>query len=194
MAAPTVKIKAQTADEICKQFPLSDAGKAKLAPGSAPLAFLEALEAAGAHPDAIQFLAYALPKREAVWWSSLCARDIMDQNAPADLLAAVEAAETWVRKPTEESRRKAEKAGNAVKDSHPARWSAMAAFWSSGSLAPEGAPEVKCPEDFTAKAVTGAVLLAAGADPQRSEERNKLFVAYGLDIAKGGTGRAGSGN
>ena len=65
----------------------------------------------------------------------------------------------------------------------------MAAFWSGGSLAPPDALEVKPAEDFTAKAVAGAVMMAAGLDALERDARSRRFIECGLDIANGGTGR-----
>jgi hypothetical protein len=189
VADSKLKIKATTAHEICAQFTLSAEAQPHLDPQIAPLPFLDRLITQSLYADAMQFLARALPKREAVWWSSTCARELSSNDKQPELAAGLSAAEAWVYRPTEENRRKAERAANAIKASHPARWTAMAAFWSSGSLAPPDAPEVKPAEDFTAKAVAGAVMMAAGLDPLESEARNKRFVANGLEIAKGGTGR-----
>lgn len=189
MANSKVKIKAATAQEICAGFTLSEEAQPCLKPEMPPLAFVDALIAKSLFTDAVQFLSRALPKREAVWWSCLCTRDLGHEAKSSAPTVAVDAAEAWVYRPTEENRRKAETAGQALTAPHPARWTAMAAFWSGGSLAPPQAPEAKPPEDFTAKAVAGAVLMAAGLDPQQAEARNKRFLSYGLDIAKGGTGR-----
>jgi hypothetical protein len=186
---PVLKIKAATAQEVCAKFALSAKGRPYLQADMAPLAFLDALAAHAAYDDAVQFLAWALPKREAVWWSCVCARELVTDTAAPELRAGVQAAEAWVYHPTEENRRKAEAAGKAITASHPARWSAMAAFWSGGSIAPADAPEVKPADDFTAKSVAGAVMMAAGLDPLRSEERQRSFLASGRDIASGGTGR-----
>src|SRR5262249_3612664 len=151
-----LKIKAATAQEVCAGYALSDEAKPLLRPDMPPLEFVAALAEAKQHSDAVQFLARALPKREAVWWAAACARGAPGTGVEKRFLAASEAAENWVRKPTEENRRLAEKAAETVKESHPARWSALGAFWSGGSLTPEGAPEVKPAEDLTAKAVAAA--------------------------------------
>jgi hypothetical protein len=183
-----LKIEAPTAQEICRQFPLSEPGQAQLQPAMAPLDFVDALISHAAYRDAIEFLARALPKREAIWWSCLCARQILEARTRPELITCVQAAEDWVHRPTEENRRKAEAAGTAIGDSHPGRWTALAAFWSGGSMAPPGAPEVEPSNDFSAKAVAGAILMAAGLDPKESAARYKLFLAYGRDIAVGGAG------
>jgi len=189
MDNPKLKIKAATAQEVCAGFELTEAGRPHLKPDMPPIDFVNALTAHGAYADAVQFLARALPKREAVWWSCCCARELGIDAMRPELAASLQAAEVWVRRPNEENRRAAEKAARLAKASHPARWSAMAAFWSGGSLAPPGEAEAKPPEDFTAKAVAGAVAMAAALDAAKSEARNKLFIGYGIDIALGGTGR-----
>lgn len=189
MADRKGKIKAATAQEVCVGFALSGEAQPHLKPQIAPLPFLDALIGNALYADATQFLARALPKREAVWWSCLCARELGSDEKKPELAAGLQAAEAWVYRPTEENRRSAEKAANAIEAPHPARWAAMAAFWSGGSLAPPDAPEVKPADDFTAKAVAGAVLMAAALDPKQTEARNKRFFEYGIDIANGGTGR-----
>jgi hypothetical protein len=189
---PKVKIKEPTAQEICAGFELSTEARLHLNPQIAPLSFLDLLEANELHADALQFLARALPKREAVWWSATCIRELDSDAKRPELTAGLDAAEAWVYRPSEDNRRAAEKAAAAIKGSHPTKWTAMAAFWSGGSLAPPDKPEVKPPEDFTGKAVAGAVLMAAALDPFQSAARNKKFIAAGRDIATGGTGRAPS--
>ena len=136
---PKLKIQAPTAQEICAQYPLSPEAQPHLTPQIAPLAFLDVLISHKLYADAMQFLARALPKREAVWWSATCARELKLDGEQPELAGAVQAAEAWVYKPNDENRRGAEKAANAIKASHPARWTAMAAFWSGGSLAPPDA-------------------------------------------------------
>lgn len=189
MTNSRLKIKAATAEEVYAGASSSDEATAQLAPGIAPLAFVEKLDAASLFADAVDFLARALPKREAVWWACVCTRELPAKPEQPLLMAALKAAEAWVLRPSEENRRAAEAAANATRISHPARWAAMGAFWSGGSMAPPGSPEVKPADDFTAKAVSGAVQMAAGLDPAAIEARRKAFVAYGIDIAKGGNGR-----
>jgi hypothetical protein len=49
-------------------------------------------------------------------------------------------------------------------------------------------------ETLTAAAVAGAVCLAAvQQEPERAPEKYRVFIAQGLDIAAGGTGRPKSG-
>jgi hypothetical protein len=184
------KISAARARDICNHFDLSAEAKGLLGDAMPPAQFLDLLVEKGHLMDAIRLLAFALPKREAVWWACLCAREMLAPDAAPDLADAIKAAEAWVYKPTEENRRAAmEKAERAGFDK-PASWAAVGAFWSGGSMAPPNAPEVPPAETLTAKAVSGAILLAAvQREPERAGERHRLFLEDGIDIAMGGTGK-----
>src|SRR5438477_10479612 len=108
MAADRLKkIPAPTAAEVCKLFKLSAAGQRMLDPAATPGDFLDALAKAGHFTDAVRFLAHALPKREAVWWACLAARETMLEDAAPEVQDALKAAEAWVFKPVEENRRAA---------------------------------------------------------------------------------------
>jgi hypothetical protein len=66
----------------------------------------------------------------------------------------------------------------------------MAAFWSEGSIAPEDAPAVPPANNLTAKAVAGAVMLAAvQAQPEKANDKYLFFIEQAIDIANGGNGR-----
>jgi hypothetical protein len=148
------------------------------------------LGAAGLHNDAVRLTAHALPKREAVWWACMCARAAPDPAlAPADL-AALEAAEAWVRKPEEPQRRAAWAAAQQTGFRTPEAWAAVGAFWSGGSMSPEGQPAIPPADHLTGVAISGAVVLCSvRARPERAAERLQRFVASALDIADGGAGR-----
>jgi Family of unknown function (DUF6931) len=187
------KIAAPSAREICD---LAKVGGFKLAAPEAasPAEFLNDLLAAKSLNEAVQFLAFALPAREAVWWACQCSRAELPDPVPQVLQDAVDAAETWVRKPTEEHRRAAMSRAQATDFQSPAAWAAVAAFWSSGSLAPEGLPEVPAPAHLMGCAVAGAVTLAAvKSEPQLADQKRERYLASAIDIANGGTGRLEAG-
>ena len=106
----------------------------------------------------------------------------------------LDAAEAWVRKPSDENRRLAKARADAIIDTQaPAAWAATAAGWSSGSIGPKDVPDIP-PEPFmTGVATFTAVLLAAGVDPENAEARFTGYLERGIDIAKGGTGRPTNG-
>lgn len=164
---------------------------AALTPTATAADGLQALLANGLSQEGIHLLAHALPRREAVWWACMCA----DATVPAALApedrAARDAAEAWVRNAGEEALRRA--AGEAAQRTgfqSPEAWVAMAAFWSGGSMAPEGVPTVAPGEAFTGRAVAGSVLLAAvRLRPADAAARLLRFIESARDIASGGAGR-----
>jgi hypothetical protein len=187
MATTTLrKITAVNAAEICARFPVG-------APAAAvahlpPPEFLDQLIAQRQFQDATRFLAHALPKREAVWWACVCARQATLGGDSAT--AALAAAEAWVYQPTEDNRRAAMAVAQATGFTTPASWAAVGAFWSGGSMAPPEAPTVPPGEFLTSAAVAGAVLLAAvEREPEKSDDKFRAFIAAAIDIANGGNGR-----
>jgi hypothetical protein len=145
---------------------------------------------------AVRLLAFALPKREAVWWACLASRaDIAADpkpTRPADT-ACLEAAEAWVYKPVEERRLACYRAALATKTDRPASMAALAAAFSSGSLAPpDSPPEVQAvaPDDsLTAQIVGNAVVMAAvRTDPAQASRHLTRLLDQGCDIARGGNG------
>jgi hypothetical protein len=175
----------RTAAEACSQIQLGAPARGLLRDGMAPRAFLDALLAAGHLPDALRFLAAALPKREAVWWACVCTRLVLDQTTPQPAVAALVAAETWCYRPTEENRRAAHAAAEAATLEHPAALAAMGAFFSGGSIAPPHITTPVQPGPFhTARMVAGAVMLAdVMREPERAPERQRTFLAKGAEIA-----------
>src|SRR5262249_22403132 len=152
---------AKTAAEVCNRFDIGDDARALLKPEHSPLQYVEALRDSGREPGAIQFLAHALPKPEAVWWACRCARDVAPPKPAPAWTAALDAAEKWVTQPTDENRRAAMPAAQAAGLATSAGAAAMAVFMSGGSLGPPNIPPVLPPETATAQSVTGAVLAAA---------------------------------
>ena len=142
------------------------------------------------YADAVRFLAGALPRREAVWWACTAARIGLPAEAKPALVAAIDAAEAWVFRPSDETRRLAKDKAEAATLDNPAGWSAMAAFWSGGSISDAGGPAIEPDVTLLPLAVSGAVLFAAVQhDPARAEEQYQVLLTAGIDIAGGGTGR-----
>jgi hypothetical protein len=180
------KVTAKTAAEVCKHFQLGDEAKKLLRDGMTPRQFLDVLVQKEQFPDAARFLAHALPKREAVWWACLCARQAAGSNLPAKPAAALQAAERWTADPSEDNRRKAQAAAEAAEMGTPAGCAAMAAFWSGGSLAPPNVPAVPPGEFLTAHGVAGAVMLAAViTQPEKAPEKYRKFFALGTEVGNG---------
>ena len=184
------KIKLASTEALSPNAALSDDAKALIATPLPIAKFLGLLLDAALLDDAVKLFAHALPKREAVWWACLAARSLPETTATPELEAAIDAAEAWVYKPSEENRRAALDKATASGLKQPASWAAMAAAWSGGSLAPPNAPVVPPAEHLTGLAVVGVVLLAAVAnEPAKRPEKLKAFLAQAIDIGNGGNGR-----
>ena len=152
---------------------------------------LDRLEQAGLLTEATRLVAHALPAREAVWWACACSRHTAPSGAnPAVETALRDAAEEWVRRPTDEHRRAAMKQAETAGFGSPEAWAVVAAFWNGDSMAPPEAPKVPPQPHFTGLAVAGAVALAAArGEAARHEARLRRFLASAKDIATGGVGR-----
>ena len=174
-----------SATDGCKRFPPSDEALLLLKDGVLLVPFLNTLAKEKLFADAVQLLAHALPKREAVWWACRCARSIADTNRGKELFAALKAAEEWVANPTEEKRRVCETAAEATQYRSAAGLAALAAFFSGGSLAPTGVAAVEPGPLLTAKAVANAVQLAALGDPLQTEDRYLRFLSEGVRVVEG---------
>jgi hypothetical protein len=135
------------------------------------------------YPDAVRFIAHALPKREAVWWGWVCARRAAGENPPPKIKAALDATEKWIAQPNEDNRRSAMAAAQKAELGTAAGCAGLAAFFSTGSLAPPDAPVVPPGEFLAAKAVSGAVIFAAVAnEPEKAPEKFRSFVAQGVEV------------
>jgi Family of unknown function (DUF6931) len=67
-----IKIQAATAAEICTRFDLDEKLLPLLRDGMGPREFVEALLADKQYGAGVNFMAHALPAREAIWWGCLC--------------------------------------------------------------------------------------------------------------------------
>lgn len=175
------------ASELAQLCEFQDGAERHLKEGQTSRQFLDVLVRHELFADALRYLAHALPKTKAIQWACHCIRAAAEEcELIATSTAALAAAETWLAEPTEENRRAAMTAAQADEFSSAAAWAAMGAFWSGGSMAPPEAPLVPPRADLTAKAVSGAVQLAAVcSQPERAPEKHRRFFELGLRLARG---------
>ncbi len=185
-----VRVPAEKAHTICAKVDLDDPAKQLLRQEDSPKAYLGRLRERELFTDAIRFLAYGLPKREAVWWSCVSLRHLAGGELPAPDEAAVAAAEAWVFKPEQKA---CEAAGTLAEEAAyatPAALAAASAYWAGDSIAPAGAPKVPPAESLTGTTVANALILAAtqsaGGDPQAAFEQ---ILDRGVQIAQGITSK-----
>jgi hypothetical protein len=188
---PMKKIAVPTAEEACARASLSGPARALLRPEASVGEFLGQLAKAELLTDSIALMAHALPKREAVWWACLAAKKIVDEKTPPEVRHALSAAEAWVHKPCEETRRPTMVHAQRTQFDHPAVWAAVAAFWSGGSMVAPELPAVAPAAHLTGLAVSGAVQLSVlTREPALASERFRVLLGQAIDIANGGPGRA----
>jgi hypothetical protein len=183
---PLVKIQAATAAEICARFPLTKEARALVQDGMGPLPFIEALMANKQYIAGIEFLAHALPPREALWWGCLCFQHACgNEMAPADKAAAT-AAVQWVLRPEDSSRTAAKVQAEAAGPASVAGVLAMAAYQTGpGVVAPGGLP-IPAQPFAAARSVANAVKLACTkSDPARIIQTQRSFVELGVGVAAG---------
>ena len=176
---------APSAQEIRDRFELSEVIQVPCENGEPPEQYAERLTHQDHLNDALTFLAYALPKRLAVWWATRCMREVA-QELSEDDEAALQAAENWVKSPTDETRRAAMVLAQKQDCGTAACWPAVGAFWSHGSMSPPENPVVPPGDGFCGKAISGAVIMAAVMDePEKGVEKQKRFFQIALAVAKG---------
>ncbi|HET8707189.1 MAG TPA: hypothetical protein VFM46_12880 [Pseudomonadales bacterium] len=183
------RISAKTAYDVAQHYRVGDDAVLLLAPAMTPDEYLCALEAKQLMAEAVRFLAHALPRRLAVWWLCRVAERVTETNPQSAHYQAFLAAERWVKNPTEENRRLAERAGAKTQFSSAASWAAMAAFWSTGSLASADLPMVAPPAFLYAHAVYGGIGVAAVTPtPDLYEDNMRRYYQLGIELACGGNG------
>ena len=164
---------------------LGEPAMALVRPEMHPREFVALMMENKLYPDAVRFLAHALPKREAVWWGWVCAKRAAGDAPPPPIKIVLAATERWIAQPTDENRRAAMAAAQQAGLDSAAGCAGLAAFFSGPSLAPPELPPVPPGEYLTAKAVSGAVIFAAvGKEPEKAPERFGTFVAQGLDVTR----------
>jgi hypothetical protein len=179
-------IVASTAAEICEKSSLSDTAIELLGEEMTPEGFLEALIEAELFPDAIKFLAQALPKKEAVIWARDCSRE--ESGAAHSELDEIclEAVDRWLAEPSDENRRTAMDLADKAGYKSSASMTAAAAAWTEGGMGPAEYDDVLPPETLAGTMSSSAVLMAAlESRSDKTAETQHRLLESGLVIAQG---------
>lgn len=171
---------------VCAYLEFGDEVQALADSSDSADVLIDELSAQEKFQDALRLRAYLLEKRQAVWWGCYCLREELHETLPTVQSAAVAAAFDWVKDPSEANRRAAEAKAGDAKYSGPGATLALSAFWSTGSLAPEGSPEVEADERLTSQGVAASLVAAAYVgDPTKAPDRFRAFLDRGGDVASG---------
>ena len=201
MNDPFAKIKVSSAAEICARFELKQEVQPLLRDGIAPREFVDALAINRQYLAGIDFMAYGLPPREAIWWGCLCLQHASGGKLSELDKAACRAAIKWILEPVEENRlaakEPAEKAGlgcpagalaAACHQTEDPGGELLAAPFglSAEGVASNAPPGGRKPSFAPARLVTGAIKLASTkADPSRIVDTHRLFLELGIGVAEG---------
>lgn len=176
-------VAAKTAVEAAARAELGKEALALLRPELTPRGFTEALLRGERYADAARFLAFALPRREAVWWGSLFVLWGGKGHLRAEGARALQAIVRWVIEPTEAHRLEAAEFDNPAT---PAGRLARAVKYTGGSLLPPTAPARPPGPMLTPRAVLGAIsFVARVGNPKTLPLRQRQAVALGMHVARG---------
>jgi len=169
--------------DLSERAKLGDAAKALLKDEHTSRQFLELLVGKELFADATRFLAFGLPKREAVGWGCLCVRHSLGTQDPSQISETQVAAERWVANPDEGNRQAAKAAVAENGPESPSDLLAFAAFYSGGSVVPPEVEPVPPPDHVTPELVAGAVTIAAVKNqPEKAAEKYRAFLQKGMAL------------
>lgn len=186
---PFPKVAARTASSLVAGLDLSADAKALAVDDLSPQGFLAVLADNGHWTDAVRFMAFALPAREAVWWACAVCRAIGSSTRGGGE-ACLDLAERWVFEPSAANGQACLAAAEALGFEGAPAYAALAAFWTGPSLVPDALPAVPPDPRLCPIGASASVLLAvAGDDPLRAADLHASAIRIAVDIANGGNGR-----
>ena len=157
-----------------------------------PVPFLERALRDGRTDDAVEFCAFLLPRREAIWWVCRCLFE-RDGGLTGEERSAWGAAVAWVRNADDRRRRAAFDLASSGDPGRSVTWLLWAVVWSGGPMDPTMAHPVPAPPDLCGKALRTALGIARDTI-DRADARSafsRLCVRLALEVA-GGEGDVGT--
>ena len=147
---------------------------------------MTALETAGAFIDMLRLMSVSLPARERTWWACLAARDVI---GPVEKLPLpLELAETWVRKPGDDTRTAAQNAVDMADIDDETVLCATSVVFCDDKLGPGDLAQYDGPPGAAAAAVFAmnikALEFGAGI-----KETADVLIDRAVEIARGGNGQ-----
>lgn len=174
---------ARSPQQLAQLAELDEALLAGVTPGASHRTVVQHLVSAAQFPEAVKFVAFALPRREGVWWAWVTAKRAAGADVPPPIKASLEATERWIAQPTDANRRAAFALAEKADLGTPAGCAGAAAFFAGDSIAP---PDVQAlppgPYDCN-KMIANAVILAAViTEPEMAPEKFFQSLQQGLEV------------
>ena len=183
------KIPYKVCSQVLPRFAASDLARKHLEQDFTIAKSIEVMAENELQNDLTQFIAHALPVREAIWWASLC---LMQRKKDWDQtqIQCIEAAREWVQSPNEGLRRRSELLSNRLGLNCGPSWLAQAVFWNgSGSIVSPDLPSVMPDPFLYAKAVAGAINHSSVLPAWDNTKQYYIqSLKFAIDIANGGDG------
>lgn len=182
------KIPYQSCGQILPRFSASEEALEVLNEEMPVAQAIQTLQENELNNDLIQFLAHALPVREAIWWAAMTLLQRQDVWSTSQV-QCIQTAQQWAQSPSEELRRKSELLANRLDLNCGPSWLAQAVFWNgSGSIVAPDLPAV-LPDPFLyAKAVAGAINHSAALPTwNHTDQYYTKSIGYAINIASGST-------
>ena len=181
-----VKLEKRSAGEVVRLGKVKFPFRPETKPDDPVENLIEELVAQNLLMDALKILALALPPREGIWWGCLAARDTTMKDGKKT--KALEAAEAWVFKPSQETKKATEKyaleSGESDTDMAEAAYSVPL---------PDDLEPPTAPPQLVGMLIFSVQLESFFAHklPEDINRQGQLLLARGLDVAKGGNGQIG---
>jgi hypothetical protein len=150
-----------TASEICARLYLDKAALRLLSPEMSPREFVDALVEKQQYLAAIDFIAHALPAREAIWWGCLCLQRTCGHKLEPWERRAFRITVEWVLQPNEATRAAAKQPADVLGPASAAGSLAAAANQTGGSIGALKGPPIPPSPFAPARAVAIAIKVAS---------------------------------
>ena len=183
------KIPYKACGQVLPRFTASEVAQKHLERDFTIKQAIEVMEKNELYNDLTQFIAHALPVREAIWWASICLMQREKDWSQAQL-QCIEAAKEWVQSPSEGLRRRSELLSSRLGLNCGPSWLTQAVFWNgSGSIVSPDLPSVMPDPFLYAKAVAGAINHASALPVWESSKQYYVqSLKYAINISNGGDG------
>jgi len=175
----------KSVESIAALYRPSDAAKEWLLVCSSPSRFLEHCLEQRLFADAVEFLAYWLPSREAVWWGVLGMWWRREEETEA-FSSALDAVIRWLQEPTDPQRRALREFGRTFDKKEPIAMLCESVFWTGNlSLQPDF-PNVDPPEGIANRRIFFALRKMVKSEPVEARDYHwRQLLQFGLEVRQG---------
>jgi hypothetical protein len=151
-----------------------------------PSEFVDALVEKQQYLAAIDFIAHALPAREAIWWGCLCLQHTCGDKLEPWERRAFRITVQWALQPNEATRAAAKEPADVLGPASAAGCLAAAANQTGGSVGPPQGPPIPPSPFAPARAVATAIKVASTkCNPPEIQGTLRSLIQLGMAIGGG---------